>query len=227
MYIPPAFRIDEAASLAFAAARSFGLVTACADGRITTSPLPFYIDQAAGGRWLAFHAARGNRLADIAASGGRWLVAVWGADAYVSPHWYQSPDQVPTWLYESVQLAGPVRVMSEAEQRDHLDRLTAVFEARQAPTPPWSADLVTPGRREALMRAVVAVEMTIESVEGSFKLNQHKSDADHVAVAAALAGQHDAGARAIAAQMMALRPHLDYGSSETDRADEQTLAPAK
>ncbi|MBV8752607.1 MAG: FMN-binding negative transcriptional regulator [Hyphomicrobiales bacterium] len=227
MYIPPPFRIDEAASLAFAATRGFGLVTACADGRITASPLPFYIEQAAGGCWLAFHVARGNRLADIAASSGRWLVAVWGSDAYVSPHWYKSPDQVPTWLYESVQLAGPVRVMSEGEQREHLDRLTAAFETRQAPAPPWTVDLVTPARREALMRAIVAIEMTIESVEGSFKLNQHKSDADHVAVAAALAGQDDAGARAIAAHMMVLRPHLEYGANETERAGEQTLAPAK
>jgi transcriptional regulator len=227
MYIPPAFRIDEAASLAFAAERGFGLVTASLDGRITASPLPFYIDQAAGGRWLAFHVARGNRLADLAASGGRWLVAVWGGDAYVSPRWYKSPDQVPTWLYESVQLAGPVRLMGEVEQRDHLERLTAAFETRQAPAPPWSIDLVTPGRREALMRAIVAIEMTIESVEGSFKLNQHKSDADHAAVAAALAGQGDPGARAIAAHMMALRPHLDYGPSEIDQADEQTLAAAK
>jgi transcriptional regulator len=227
MYIPPAFRIDEASSLAFAAARGFGLVIACAEERMTASPLPFYIDQAQGGRWLAFHVARGNRLADLAANGGRWLVAVWGADAYVSPRWYASPDQVPTWLYQSVQLAGPVRVMSAAEQRDHLDRLSAAFEARQAPAPPWTADLVTPGRREMLMRAIVAIEMTVESVDGSFKLNQHKSDADHEAVARALSAQDDAGARAIAAHMMALRPHLDYGANETNCADEQTLVAAK
>src|SRR5215470_7287068 len=226
MYIPPAFRIDEAASLSFAAARGFGLVIASAEGRITASPLPFYIDQAAGGRWLAFHVARGNRLADLAAHGGRWLVAVWGADAYVSPRWYASPDQVPTWLYETVQLAGPVRVMSAAEQREHLDRLSAAFEARQAPAPPWTPDLVTPGRREALMKAIVAIEMTVESVDGSFKLNQHKSDADHTAVATALAGQDDAGARAIAAHMMALRPHLHY-ELETNAAHEQTLVAAK
>jgi transcriptional regulator len=227
MYIPPAFRIDEAASLAFAAVRGFGLVVASAEGRMTASPLPFYIDQAGGGRWLAFHVARGNRLADLAASGGRWLVTVWGADAYVSPRWYQSPDQVPTWLYESVQLAGPVRLMNAEEQRDHLDRLAAAFEARQAPAPPWTADVVTPGRREALMQAIVAIEMTVESVEGSFKLNQHKSDADHVAVATALARQDAAGARAIAAHMMALRPHLEYLPNETNWADEQTLAAAK
>jgi transcriptional regulator len=227
MYIQPASRIDEASSLAFAAARGFGLVIACADGRMTASPLPFYIDQAAGGRWLAFHVARGNRLAELAASGGRWLVVVWGADAYVSPRWYASPDQVPTWLYETVQVAGPVRVMSAAEQREHLDRLSAAFEARHAPAPPWTVDLVTPGRREALMRAIVAIEMTVDSVDGSFKLNQHKSDADHTAVARALAGQDDAGARAIAAHMVALRSHLDYGPNGTNGADEQTLVAAK
>src|SRR5262249_53573523 len=227
MYIPPAFRIDEAASLAFAAARGFGLVIACADGRTTASPLPFCIAQAAGARWLALHVARANRLADLAASGGRWLVAVWGADAYVSPRWYASPDQVPTWLYESLQLAGPVRVMSDTEQPEHPDPPAPAFEAHQAPAPPWTVDLITPARRESLIRAIVAVEMTVESVEGSFKLNQHKSDADHVAVAAALAGQDGTGARAIAAHMMAQRPHLAYGPNETNWADEQTLAAAK
>src|ERR1700738_105414 len=227
MYIQPACRIDEAASLAFAAARGFGLVIACAEGRMTASPLRFYIDQAAGGRWLAFHVASGNRLADLAANGGRGLFPGWGAAAYVSPRWYASPDQVPTWLYESVQLAGPVRVMSAAEQRDHLDRLSGAFEARQAPAPPWPADLVPPGRREALMRAIVAIEMTVESVDGSFKLNQHKSDADHTAVARTLAGQDDAGARAVATHMMALRPHLDYGLNDTNGAHEQTLVAAK
>jgi transcriptional regulator len=117
--------------------------------------------------------------------------------------------------------------MSADEQRAHLDRLTANFEARQAPQPPWTADLLTPARREAFMRAIVGIEMTVESVEGSFKLNQHKSDADHVAIARALAGQEDAGAGAIAAHMMALRPHLAYGQSETGPIDQQELAAAK
>ena len=227
MYIPPPFRIDEAASLAFAAARGFGFVIACADGRTVASPLPFHVEQAEGGRWLTFHVARGNRLADLAAKGGRWLVAVWGADAYVSPRWYASPDQVPTWLYETVQLAGPVRVLSAAEQRDHLERLAAMFEAREAPQPAWSMDAVTPARRAALLQAIVAIEMTVESVEGSFKLNQHKSDADHVAVARALAGRSEAGAGAIAGRMMALRPHLTYGQLREDVAAGHEAVPCE
>jgi transcriptional regulator len=52
--------------------------------------------------------------------------------------------------------------------------------------------------------------MTVETVEGSFKLNQHKPDADHVAVVRALRERGKPSAEAIAARMVALRPHLAY-----------------
>jgi transcriptional regulator len=50
--------------------------------------------------------------------------------------------------------------------------------------------------------------MTIEEVEGSFKLNQHKSDVDHLAVASALARQADVAPQLLASEMRALRPQL-------------------
>ena len=34
-----------------------------------------------------------------------------------------------------------------------------------------------------MKKAIVGLVMTVEEVEGSFKLNQHKSDADYAAVA--------------------------------------------
>jgi transcriptional regulator len=213
MYVHPAFRIDRAASLAFAAARGFGLVVACDGGRPIASPLPFRLDYANDGTpRLGFHVARNNPLAGLAAKGGTWLVAVMGADAYVSPDWYASHDQVPTWLYETVHLTGPVQALGEQAQRGHLDALGEKFEGWLAPKPQWSADKIAPGRRHALMRGIVGIGMAVETVEGSFKLNQHKSDVDHVAVACALARQDDTGARAVAARMVALRPHLDYDS---------------
>ena len=54
-----------------------------------------------------FHVARGNPLAALAKKGGPWLIAVAGHDAYVSPDWYATSDQVPTWLYEAVELVRP------------------------------------------------------------------------------------------------------------------------
>jgi transcriptional regulator len=157
-----------------------------------------------------FHVARANPLATLAARGGSWLLVVMGPDAYVSPDWYASPDQVPTWLYQSVQLSGPVRSVSDEALGAHLDALGETFESRLAPKPSWTAEKVAPARIRKLAKAIVAIAMRIESVHGSFKLNQHKSDADHVAVAATLGAQNQAGARAIAEAMVALRPHLHY-----------------
>jgi transcriptional regulator len=137
-------------------------------------------------------------------------MAVNGADAYVSPDWYVSPDQVPTWLYQAVHLTGTVRQMPDSELGSHLDALSAKFENRLAPKPPWASSKMTAGRLDALKKAIVGLVMTVEEVEGSFKLSQHKSDADHGAVASALTQQRDAAAQVIGNQMVALRPQLHY-----------------
>jgi transcriptional regulator len=213
MYVHPAFKVHPAASLAFAAARGFGLVIACDAGRPVASLLPFRLIEADGKvPKLEFHVARANPLGAIAEKGGTWLVAVQGHDAYVSPDWYASAEQVPTWLYEAVHLSGPVRVVPGDHTQSHVERLSAKFESWLAPKPAWKLDKVGDKRREMLLKAIVAVEMTVESIESSFKLNQHKPDEDHVAIASALAQQDDPSAQAIAKRMIALRPHLNYAS---------------
>ena len=193
MYTPPMFKPDRAASLAFAEARGFrhGLrVGRHQAGRVS---LPFYLDYADDGTPLAaFHVARHNALAGLADGTSSWLMAVNGADAYVSPDWYASPDQVPTWLYQAVHLTGTVRKQSDDELGRHLDALSAKFENWLAPKPPWLSSKMTAGRLDAMKKAIVGLVMTVEEIEGSFKLNQHKSDTDYVAIATALAGQSEA-----------------------------------
>jgi transcriptional regulator len=212
MYTPPAFKVQHPAlALAFAAARGFGLVVTCDGGRPLASPVPFLIEERPGkGPRVIFHVARPNPLAAAAEKRGTWLMAVQGADAYVSAAWYASPDQVPTWLYETVHLSGPVAVVPAEHARAHLDALTARFE--QGIEEPWTADNVAPAKLEQLMRAIVVIEMQIEDIEGKFKLNQHKNDADHVAVVSQLSVQSDLAAQTIAARMVALRPQLMYQS---------------
>lgn len=206
-----AFKVHPALALAFAAARGFGLVIAADGGRSIAAMLPFHLIEADGkSPHVAFHVARGNPLAGLAAKGANWLLAVQGADAYVSADWYVSGEQVPTWLYETVQLSGPVHIVPAQHTGAHLDALTAQFERPLAPKPAWSSGGLAPQRLDMLMQAIVAIEMAVETIEGKFKLNQHKPDADHIAVACALAQQDAPGARAIAARMVALRSHLLY-----------------
>jgi transcriptional regulator len=207
MYTPPMFKTDRAASLGFAEARGFG--TACAwDGnKPVASALPFYLSHTNNGTpQAAFHVARHNPLVKLADGTSCWLLAVNGADAYVSPDWYVSPDQVPTWLYQAVHLTGPVRMLSDDELAVQVDTLSAKFENWLLPKTPWTSAKMTAPRLEALKKAIVGLVMTVEEVEGSFKLNQHKSEADYAAVATALGSQRNAGPQQIAGLMRETRP---------------------
>jgi transcriptional regulator len=207
MYTPPMFKPDRAASLAFAEARGFGTICAWDGGKPIASSLPFYLISADDGTPQAlFHLARQNLLAKLADGKSTWLIAVNGADAYVSPDWYASPDQVPTWLYQAVHLTGTVRKLSDDELTEQVDMLSAKFENWLLPKRPWISAKMTAGRLEALRKAIVGLVMTVEGVEGSFKLNQHKSEPDYAAVAGALASQTDAGAQQIAQLMREARP---------------------
>ncbi len=207
MYVPPAFRVDRAACLAFAAARGFGLACAHDGEKPVASHVPFHIEYGSDGTpLLCFHLARHNPLIGRADGVTPWLFAVSDADAYISPDWYVSPDQVPTWLYQSVHVTGPVRKMTGQQLPDHLNQASARFENDLTPKRPWTMDKMSAGRSEAMMKAIVGLVMTVEQVEGSFKLNQHKSDADHVAVTRALALQKSEGARRLSAEMRVMRP---------------------
>jgi transcriptional regulator len=179
------------------------------------SALPFCLSFTDDGTPIAaFHVARGNALARLADGKSRWLLAVNGADAYVSADWYVSPDQVPTWLYQAVHLTGTVELMPDGELGAHLDALSAKFESWLAPKPPWTVAKVSAGRQEMLKKAIVGLVMTVEDIEGSFKLNQHKSDADHTAVANALAKQDDPASQQVAGLMRELRPQIFANEAE-------------
>jgi transcriptional regulator len=167
-----AFAWDDCdAMLAFLADISF--CTICVDGPALVHA-PVIV---AGPDRLRFHVARGNRAA-AALEGQRAIVSCLGPDAYVSPDWYGVPDQVPTWNYVAVEAEGPLRLMVESELIQLLDDLSAENEARLAPKPPWTRAKMSPGRFEALLKAIVGYEMVVEDLRGTRKLGQHKKESE-------------------------------------------------
>jgi transcriptional regulator len=170
---------DRAAMLAFVADVAF--CTIVVDGPALVHA-PVIVS---GSDRILFHVSRGNRAAALAPD--RALLSCLGPDAYVSPDWYGTPDQVPTWNYLAVEAEGPLRKLDEAELAGLLDALGAAHEARLAPKPAWTRAKMTSGRFEAMLKAIIGYELRIETLRGTRKLGQTKKLEERIGAAEGLA----------------------------------------
>ena len=205
----PQFRIEEQRALEFAGSRGFGVIVAADERGPRASHVPFVLGERGGHTIVQIHFTAKNPLVPLADGNRRFLLIVAGDDAYVSNDWYASRDNVSTWLYEAVHLSGVAHLRALDENRGHGDALLAVSEAR-LPKQPWDLAQMEAGKRESMLAAIRVVDLVVDQIEGQAKLNQHKSDADHVAVADQLLRSAETGHRRLARRMQALRPGLRY-----------------
>ncbi|MFV0473689.1 MAG: FMN-binding negative transcriptional regulator [Pikeienuella sp.] len=186
MHPNPIYRgADEARNLAFARERGFGALTIAGEAGPLLSHAPFVISEDGGA--IGAHIVRSNPIWRALREGpARALLAVSGPDGYISPDWYGIDDQVPTWNYVAVHLRGELRLLDQAALRPHLEALSEEFERRLAPKPVWRIDKMAEEPLARMMRMIVPVSMRIESVEGTWKFSQNKTDAARIAAAEAL-----------------------------------------
>ena len=193
-------RASRESALEFARERGFGALTVAGPEGVLAAHVPFVLDQE---RVLA-HLVRVNPLARHLGGGpASALLIVSGPDGYVSPDWYGEPQLVPTWNYVAVHLRGELRLLDDTALRPILERLSAEFETRLAPKPPWKTDKVDDGLLRRMMRQIIPIELSLESVESTFKLNQNRSETARSGAAAGLAAGGTPGTetRALAALM--------------------------
>ena len=178
MHPDPIFRkTPESANIAFARECSFGTlaVAAEAEGAPLISHIPFLLSE--DGSVAEFHLVRSNPIARaLLCAPLQARLAVVGPQGYVSPDWYGVADQVPTWNYVAVHLVGEIALCPGDELRDLLDRQSALFEDRLLPKTPWKTDKMTPDLLDKMMRQIVACRMRVDQVDGTWKLNQNKTD---------------------------------------------------
>lgn len=205
MYCPPAFRVEELASLhgLMRAARLANVVTFGANG-LHASPLPLFLDETEGPFGTLYgHFARANaQWKDKPLSDA--LAIFMGPDAYVSPSWYASKKEhgkvVPTWNYSAVHARGPIEFFDdEARLRDVVERLTNLHEAERPEV--WSvSDAPAPFLRGQL-RGIIGLRLPITGLEGKNKMSQNRSAADRAGVAEGMAGSSHASERAVAGKI--------------------------
>ncbi|QSR17971.1 FMN-binding negative transcriptional regulator [Novosphingobium sp. KA1] len=185
---------DRAMAEALVEEVGFGMIFAATpDGpRVAHTPLLWTGDGA-----VQFHLARGNALTRHIA-GATVLAVVNGPDAYVSPRWYESSEQVPTWNYVSVEMEGRVRTMDDEGLTGLLEGLSARNEARMTQGQPWTMDKVSPGHLAGLKAAIVGFELEVQAWRPTFKLSQNKPADERERVALGLESE---GSRAMAQLM--------------------------
>ncbi|KIC49709.1 FMN-binding negative transcriptional regulator [Tateyamaria sp. ANG-S1] len=175
MHPNPVFHTEtEERNIAFARERAFGVLAVNGEGGPMMSHIPFLIDER--GAQLDLHLVRSNPIARALKVPMQAKIAVSGADGYISPDWYEVPDQVPTWNYVAVHITGTLEMLPHDEMRDMLDRQSKHFEDQLLPKTPWKTDKMTPEVLDKMMRQIVPCRMTIEAIDGTWKLNQNKPD---------------------------------------------------
>jgi transcriptional regulator len=193
MYRPDAFRLDDRQMLlAHATRHPFATVITQREGDLTVSHLPLLFD---GERdVLRGHLARENpQFADFAAR-SEALAIFHGPHAYVSPSVYEEHPSVPTWNYAVGHVRGRGRLVDEPALRAILDDLVGRFD----PTG-WRLEAPEEFVRSAL-EAIAGFEISIDRLEGKWKLSQNRSLGDQKRVADWLE-RGDETSRAVAALM--------------------------
>jgi len=192
-----AFRdTGRARNLAFAREQGFGiLMVAGGTEAPLVSHVPFLLNE--GGTEARLHLARPNPIVAALATPRSARLVIAGPHGYVSPDWYGVEDQVPTWNYVAVHLAGTLDLTPQEGLHDLLDLQSAQFESR-LPKTPWTSDKMTDGLMERMMRAIVPARLTITDVDGTWKLSQNKPEPVRLAAAD---GVEAAGDLALAALM--------------------------
>jgi len=202
MYNPPHFTIaDPAWSHEFIQRNPFATIASVIEGVAHFAYAPLILDrEPAPLGAVYFHLARSNPVAGVA-NGAAVKIGIMGSHAYVSPDWYETPDQVPTWNYMAVEGAGRIRRLDDAAAADCLTRLSAEQESFLAPKAPWSPTRLRPERLKQLLQGIVAFHLPFDTLEGKAKLSQNRSQADIGNVIAAFRRRGDEAGRALASAM--------------------------
>jgi len=170
MYVPSHFSVTEQEEIfSFLDANAFGQLISVADHHLTASHLPFLFTD--DRRHLHCHLARQNSHWQ-ALEGQQVLVTFQGPHDYISPSWYRTPG-VPTWNYQALHIYGRCRVFEEPEAiATVVEALSTRYESGFEK--PWK-----PEYRDAMLKAIVGVEIEIEELQCKYKLSQNRPSQDH------------------------------------------------
>lgn len=191
MYNPRSFVEDRIDVLhEFIRQHPFATIVTCGANGPEASHVPVMLHPDIGSNGvLRCHFARANDQWKTVQLSSGVLAIFQGSHHYISPSWYPAKQEhgkvVPTWNYVAVHVRGQAKLF---ENRDeliaHLNALTNQNE--RTFEKPWSVGDAPADYVEAMTKAIIGIEISIEGIEGKRKLGQNRSEADRQGVVAGL-----------------------------------------
>lgn len=140
------------------------------------------------------HIAKANKIWEMVEEGSDVLLIFNGPNCYISPNYYptkkESGKAVPTWNYVVVHVKGRISfIHNEKWIYNMIDSLTNIHELNQ--DIPWSMADAPDTFIKKMLPAIVGIEISIDSIEGQWKLSQNQPEVNKLGVVKGLEKHED------------------------------------
>ncbi len=211
MYIPKDFQVTDQEQIAnFMQMNNFATLVSWDGERPVASHLLFEV--VPGDRselTLNCHMARANDQWRAFHPDQEVLVIFGGAHTYISPRWYASTGNVPTWNYQAVHAYGmPEIVDDQGELYEILTRLVDRYESNSGAVPEYHLDALPKELILEKMKGIVGLRIQITRLEAKFKLSQNRSQPERENIIIELRKRGDENSSRVASAMTETGRHL-------------------
>jgi transcriptional regulator len=177
MYSLPYFKEgDQEVVLEFMRKHPFVFLTGVnEENKPVATQVPVFIDERDGKLFLTGHIMRNNDHHKAFEKNPNVLAVFASPHVYVSATWYDDPRQASTWNYMSVHAKGTIKFGNKEDLIAILKRLTLHYENNNTASTTVFNNL-TSEYTEPLLKAIVAFEVEVISIDNVFKLSQNRNE---------------------------------------------------
>lgn len=170
MYLPQAFKITDKKTIEeFIAKNPFAILTSENNGKIEVTHLP--INRLKDTK-LYGHLSKNNIHSHIDEEKEVCFIFN-GEHTYISPTYYQTTFNVPTWNYSAVHIYGKIKYIDdEVKVWKLLNEITELYEGQEG----WK--LPQEEKFKDLAHFIRFFEIEVTNIEAKFKFSQNKTQED-------------------------------------------------
>ncbi|KAK6462849.1 negative transcriptional regulator [Scheffersomyces coipomensis] len=179
MYIPTKYLEEDWEEVAYLI-KNYPLatvVTSFGDEGIIANHFPFFFkeDKETGKKYLIAHIAKANHQIPSLKENDDVLIIFQSHNTYISPNYYPTKQEthkfVPTWDFASVHIKGKSKLLDDFDfVRSQISALTDQQEADR--DDPWKVTDAPEGYLKVMQKAIIGLEIEIESFQCKYKFEQ-------------------------------------------------------